>query len=375
MSDNVEELTEFLEKIDNDYTNFRFLPSDDKLLKLGTCDFHLTEGDGSKYQIQCGLKDIFNPILILFYYNNTPDNILSDFYEASRTDEKLEEGKIKDSMTNKRLKEEDLVFKFGAINLNYETDLKDNFTTPNIKLGNPFKWMEIVPGENYPFLAFYYQGIPQSIYEGVVKSDLIINEFKNWYSNLEEQEQDERENLYKKFKDGTYSAVHNGSINYMDQTNISRRFDYLKGDLFNVTFTDRGVIFANLAGGEDMMIEYNETEAPALSKFNQEIFSIRFRKTEVTKQKEKEVFIDHDFLTQNDSESKEFKKLFDEHGVEKDLIPETEIDTETKKKKDIEQEIKGKEEIRNEVKVLTYDTIKFLSEMRNRLAVFDVFSV
>ena len=51
-----------------------------------------------------------DPILILFYYNNTPDNILSEFYEASRTDEKLEEGKIKDSMTNKRLKEEDLVF-------------------------------------------------------------------------------------------------------------------------------------------------------------------------------------------------------------------------------------------------------------------------
>lgn len=121
-------------------TNFIFLPSDKNLLRLESCDFHLEENTKS---IQCCLKKILNPTLILFYYNHTSKKILTEFFKASRETE-LERGKEKDNYRQKQLLDSETEFKFASVNLDYEEDLFKVLT--KIEDGNPFKWLEIVTG-------------------------------------------------------------------------------------------------------------------------------------------------------------------------------------------------------------------------------------
>ena len=223
--------------------NYKFLPSDGKILRLETCDFYLEgeRNDSNVYQVQCGLKKISNPILILFHYNDTDQKILTQFFQASR-EENLDKGKVEDNYRDKELTEKDLEFRFGSVNLDYETSLFESFR--NIEIGNPFKWLQIVRDKKYPFMVFYYQTLPQYMYEGRVTSQMITSEFRKWYQELMEDEEENRER--KDFQDGIYMAVTDGEKEYYSDffKDEKKKFIYRKGEIFKVFLQDSYVIFS-----------------------------------------------------------------------------------------------------------------------------------
>jgi len=304
-------------------TNFIFLPSDKNLLRLESCDFHLEENTKS---IQCCLKKILNPTLILFYYNHTSKKILTEFFKASRETE-LERGKEKDNYRQKQLLDSETEFKFASVNLDYEEDLFKVLT--KIEDGNPFKWLEIVTGNQeeeeevqkeqkevqkeqkeqeeeeeeeetktvkeriealnkkiseaakqkggeeeekeeeekeegeeekerlkkridrlksleknkYPFLVFYYQSIPQYLYEGRLSSDSLLNEFRNWYKELMEEKQERRKNTNSYF-DGIYIAVGDGELKNSLADDDPKNFKFNKGEIFRIKVYNEKVFFS-----------------------------------------------------------------------------------------------------------------------------------
>lgn len=158
-----------------DYT---FLPDDEKLLRLQECDFFLKDSwEEQKKELAGTLKDINNPILILFYYNDTEKDVFSDWFYASRS-EKYQMGLKKDFVNVKGIEDEDLEFKFGAVNLDYEKKLDEAFA--RISKNSPFYWMKTNSEYYYPFILFYYKTIPHMSYEGVLNSYVITHEFSNW---------------------------------------------------------------------------------------------------------------------------------------------------------------------------------------------------
>ena len=61
------------------YREFVLLPEKDNFLRLKGCDFNLINDTNlEKTKIASTLKKNYNPILILFYYNDTPEKILSE---------------------------------------------------------------------------------------------------------------------------------------------------------------------------------------------------------------------------------------------------------------------------------------------------------
>ena len=241
-------------------TNFIFLPSDKNLLRLESCDFHLEENTETSQtnEIQCCLKKILNPTLILFYYNHTSKKILTEFFKASRETE-LERGKEKDNYRQKKLLDSETEFKFASVNLDYEEDLFKVLT--KIEDGNPFKWLEIVTGgvektgdddidkltelekNKYPFLVFYYQTIPQYLYEGRLSSDSLLNEFRNWYKELMEEKQERRKNTNSYF-DGIYIAVDDGELKNSLKVDDPTNFKFNKGEIFRIKVYNEQVFFS-----------------------------------------------------------------------------------------------------------------------------------
>ena len=241
-------------------TNFIFLPSDKNLLRLESCDFHLEENTETSQtnEIQCCLKKILNPTLILFYYNHTSKKILTEFFKASRETE-LERGKEKDNYRQKKLLDSETEFKFASVNLDYEEDLFKVLT--KIEDGNPFKWLEIVTSgvektgdddidkltelekNKYPFLVFYYQTIPQYLYEGRLSSDSLLNEFRNWYKELMEEKQERRKNTNSYF-DGIYIAVDDGELKNSLKVDDPKNFKFNKGEIFRIKVYNEQVFFS-----------------------------------------------------------------------------------------------------------------------------------
>ena len=308
-------------------TNFIFLPSDKNLLRLESCDFHLEENTETSQtnEIQCCLKKILNPTLILFYYNHTSKKILTEFFKASRETE-LERGKEKDNYRQKKLLDSETEFKFASVNLDYEEDLFKVLT--KIEDGNPFKWLEIVTGNQeeeekeqeeekeeegeekeeeeeekeeetktvkeriealnkkiseaattqkegkeeerelerlkkrelerlkkridrlkeleknkYPFLVFYYQSIPQYLYEGKLSSESLLNEFRNWYKELMEEKQERRKNTNSYF-DGIYIAVDDGQLKNSLEDDDPKNFKFNKGEIFRIKVYNEQVFFS-----------------------------------------------------------------------------------------------------------------------------------
>ena len=241
-------------------TNFIFLPSDKNLLRLESCDFHLEENTETSQtnEIQCCLKKILNPTLILFYYNHTSKKILTEFFKASRETE-LERGKEKDNYRQKKLLDSETEFKFASVNLDYEEDLFKVLT--KIEDGNPFKWLEIVTSgvektrdddidelkelekNKYPFLVFYYQSIPQYLYEGRLSSDSLLNEFRNWYKELMEEKQERRKNTNSYF-DGIYIAVDDGELKNSLADDDPENFKFNKGEIFRIKVYNEKVFFS-----------------------------------------------------------------------------------------------------------------------------------
>ena len=188
---------------------YTLLPEKENFLRLRDCDFNnksynINEIDNSKIPIT--LKKITNPILILFYYNDTDQRILTEFYLSSK--EELEEGNQEDQI----FKNFDNTFKFGYVNLDLEKEVEVNFQ--NMENANPFTWAKIEEfrdssGNNKfskePFILFYYQTLPQFNYEGVVDSVAIKKEFKNWRKDLIEIENKEIKKEIN--QDGYYTAI------------------------------------------------------------------------------------------------------------------------------------------------------------------------
>jgi len=371
--------------------SYSFLPSDDKLMRLETCDFYsFGEVNNDKiFQLQCCLKKILNPILILFYHNSTPEHILIEFFKSSRNLE-LKEGEEKDNYRNIDLKKEDLKFKFGSINLDYERDLLATFE--NIETGNPFKWLQIVPGDKYPFIIFYYQGLPQYIYEGRMKSENLVSEFKNWYKTLMVDKDESKEKKLDQ-ENGIYLAITDGKIEYtyVDNTyspNKKTEFKYLRGDIFKVIFLQDFVVMSkDLDIGTDYLPYTTEikdaTGTIVTDKFDKKILDENFKKVSdreeekidqemLTKYQEmfkishpsgkklkKEIYLDYDFLTTgngNDQFSKDLKNVLIEGGMDKDFISDRDIDDasnkENKTMKDYEILVSKKIKLRQALKTI-----------------------
>ena len=290
--------------------NYKFLPSDGKILRLETCDFYLEgeRNDSNVYQVQCGLKKISNPILILFHYNDTDQKILTQFFQASR-EENLDKGKAEDNYRDKELTEKDLEFRFGSVNLEYETSLFESFG--DIEIGNPFKWLQIVRDKKYPFMVFYYQTLPQYMYEGRVTSQMITSEFRKWYQELMEDEEENRER--KDFQDGIYMAVTDGEKEYYTDflKDEKKKFIYRKGEIFKVFLQDSYVIFSR-------DLEAGSFEIPKEGKIESILYPVGFigpRPTSSNTDKKYELDMD-EFYTN-------FRKL--------DVSKENEIDKEKEK--------------------------------------------
>lgn len=207
-------------------TNHIMLPEKENFLRLKNCDFNtiLDENNNFSYdfssqlgnsKLPCTLKKISNPILILFYYDNTRKGILTEFFESSFA-ENLEEGKEEDKLF---LQENDTRFNFGFVNLDLEDKILKAFQEMNGL--NPFSWAKIegieettgnstqITYEKYPFIIFYYNSLPQFMYEGIVSSETIKSEFLNWRKEIIEMDNREiREIKEKKIKrDGYFKAL------------------------------------------------------------------------------------------------------------------------------------------------------------------------
>ena len=179
--------------------NFKFLAEKENLKRLSSCDFNLN----SKLDDECGkvslsLKELKNPLLILFYYNQTDTDYLTTFYQA--TEEKnLEKG------------EDGSPFLFGYVNLDYEKEILKKFK--ELKGFHPFSWLKIPQKIKYPFIIFYYENLPQFIYEGVLSTSNIKKEFSQWLTELKEEQKinKDKENF---FQEGYYYSLENNEKIY-----------------------------------------------------------------------------------------------------------------------------------------------------------------
>lgn len=193
---------------------FKILPEKDNFIRLRNCDFNILpernneRTNPSNYlkdftelsRIPCTLKKITNPILILFYYNETHEKILTEFYESSYGKD-LQGGDEKDKLFENKDRE----FKFGFVNLDLEKGIEETFKSMDSK--NPFAWAD-TRNSKEAFILFYYQSLPQINYEGIVDSNTIKEEFKNWRKELMELEVKEQDNKIP--KDGYYKAMQDG---------------------------------------------------------------------------------------------------------------------------------------------------------------------
>ena len=427
---------------------FTFLPSDDKIIRLGSCDFHLKDDQDidKMYQVQTGLKKIINPILILLYYNNTSKKILTEFFRASR-DTTIGDGKEEDIFRNlkegdmtRNLKEGDMTrnlkegknlealkFKFASVNLDYESELYRSFK--NISLGNPFKWLEIVEGENYPFIVFYYQGVPQFIYEGIMNSKSLINEFSEWYSDLMENKKEDR-NTKLEDKNGIYLAIDDNNIKYYDKQGFSpteenkKEFSFIKGEIFRVTFLDERAIFSkNLDSGTDFIFydkERKEGDDVIVSNFNiQDTFDVSFRKIDGNQnnngidgnqnnngidgnqnnngidesklkeyqemykishpggiKKKKQIYLETDFFIKGLGDyktSKEMREMMIQGGLNKDFISDRDIEEGTKKEKDKLDKLGDTYEKRKKLEDLLNQIRRFMKDENGKIENLEIY--
>ena len=240
--------------------NTILLPEDNKLLRLKSCDFFLDADmdyihQETFSQITGTLHKIFNPILILFYYNTTSSDILTEFFHCSRNTG-LEKGKKEDFMIHREIKDSDLEFVFGSVNLDYETELLKTLEniSKDVQLGHPFKWISVKSGSEDPFILFYYQTLPQLVYGGVLNKDTVKNEFTEWYPQIVEKDRMNKEEKEKFLQDGYYMAVSDSPPGGWKDDN-NNEMKWKKGDIFKFEFTTSGDI-------EVRSIEKIVTESP-----------------------------------------------------------------------------------------------------------------
>ena len=196
-------------------TEYTMLPEKENFIRFQDCDFNTMDEymqnktkDLKKSTLPGTLKNDTNPILILFYYENTKSKILTEFFESSNG-KSLEPG----SKTDTIFEGEDTDFKFGFVNLDSESKILETFQELNGL--NPFSWAKIEPDpvtktfEKYPFIIFYYNTLPQFMYEGAVDSQTIKTEFKNWRTELIEVENKEIIEIKKRelTKEGYFIAL------------------------------------------------------------------------------------------------------------------------------------------------------------------------
>ncbi len=199
-------------------TEYTMLPEKENFKRLQDCDFNtIVEYETNKTKdlknstLPCTLKNNINPMLVLFYYETTDSKILTEFFESSNGGD-LEKGSKDDSI----FEGEDTEFKFGFVNLDSEPEILKTFQVLNGL--NPFSWakIEIDPVtktfETYPFIIFYYNTLPQFLYEGMVDSRTIKSEFKNWRKELIEVENKEMIEIKSKelTKEGYFTALQDG---------------------------------------------------------------------------------------------------------------------------------------------------------------------
>ena len=200
---------------------YLMLPEKDNFIRLRDCDFNkltdykdmIDERELKKSRIPGTLTGFSNPILILFYYNNSRENILTEFFESSNGED-FEPGDKADSIFEKEEDNEELEFKFGYVNLDMEKEVLETFR--EMTGLNPFSWCKIESDSSnpprygeYPFIIFYYNTLPQFMYEGVIDSETIKLEFRNWRKELIELENKDIEDLKKidLSKEGYFTAL------------------------------------------------------------------------------------------------------------------------------------------------------------------------
>ena len=226
-----------------------FLRSDKKLRRIESCDFFLDEK--KEGQIKMCLKEIANPTMILFHYNSTAPEILSSFYNASRSDNLQ--------------KDDDLEFLFGSVNLNYETQLYKLIT--NIDVGNPFKWLEMSRTDELPMVAFYARKVPQFKYFGELTKRAVRREFIDWKKDF--QTVDYKKTLPIQMEEGLFLALSNEKKKDFEDNKV----EWKKGEVFRIRFLGKRI----------SMEKWMEREENSSKKVTEFTFSVEPDKTDGNK--------------------------------------------------------------------------------------------
>jgi len=121
----------------------------------------------------------------------------------------------------------------ASVNLDYEINLNKKFE--NIENFNPFHWLNLPMKTGYPFVVFYYQSLPQLLYEGEINTFVIENEFTSWRENFTDIEKPEvkeyLEEVLLKNDNKYYEAI-------TDELFIGdEEIKLKKGNLYKITFS------------------------------------------------------------------------------------------------------------------------------------------
>lgn len=164
----------------NVINNHYLLTSTENLLGFKECDFNLKNSDKNN-NIPLTLKERKDPLLILFYFDNTSREILHEWKVVSESITPI-------PGTGLLPKEEDEKITLAHVNLDFEKNILDNFK--NVQNSNPFVWTKIKNKSINSFVIFYYNRYPQYYYNGFINRFLIENEFNEWKNQLENNEDD-----------------------------------------------------------------------------------------------------------------------------------------------------------------------------------------
>ena len=164
---------------------------------LTSCDFHLNgekEQDNTLTTSSCipitlketEGKDMSDPHLILFYYEN--QERLMDKWEEIIEDIETDPYPSISFMIGTCIGISLVSPILKSVNLTYEKKILDTFK--NLSLSNPFKWAKIFYEEERHFVLFYNNTFPIEFYQGELDKDIIQIEYygtslTNWYTRFE----------------------------------------------------------------------------------------------------------------------------------------------------------------------------------------------
>jgi len=289
----------FFLSIDNTNTPERFI-------RLSGLDFNLQEDDGvdrkktENSKIPLTLKENQEPLLTLFYYNDTNRDFLDIWRTVGVSGITNSLDKIVDGIP--------VQFRLGAVNLDWDKKLRMDFS--NINIYNPFSWCKIQENDRDPFIIFYYKGLPQYYYTGDIFSREIIRILGNWDSSKATEAQ-LRSTRFKKLgynfapKPEEYIVVSDKT--YYDNTGNS--YQVKKGNVVNILPELGGEKKVELSPGTSFILQDPEDVIPY------------FKKPETLESSQEMIQLDSEWVnTLTPLEKDNFRRLFESVGDKGNLF-------------------------------------------------------